>query len=151
MYQVEVTVKVASFSLLRLLQLLQQTCPRLCHRKHGMNQNWFIINKKIKLFFRGASSPCNGNHFLDNVSHFLIRMFMLLFCYRNSRAKKWKTFYLSGRSSNLSSLQSSSPSLPLLLQILHQTYSTLCQQSAWNDQYWFMINRRRDQDKFKKY
>ena len=42
-------------SLHRLLQLLQQTCTS---SQNGMNQYRFRIG------IRGASSPCNGNHFL---------------------------------------------------------------------------------------
>ena len=49
--------------------------------QHGTNQYWFIINKKVQHFFvRGASSPCNGNHFL------FIRLFRIQYKTRIAEA-----------------------------------------------------------------
>ena len=66
---VEVTVEVASSSLLFASFVFYSFSSKrvldYASSQLGMNQYWFIINKRIQHFFvREASSPCNGNHFL---------------------------------------------------------------------------------------
>ena len=59
----------------------------------GTNQYWFIIFKKIPHFFvRGASSPCNGNHFLVIL---LVRPFV-----RKERMRSEETQWISCVCSN---------------------------------------------------
>ena len=48
--------------LLRLLQLLQQTCPVLCQQP-AWNES-VLVYENTTFIVMGASSPCNGNHFL---------------------------------------------------------------------------------------
>ena len=65
----EVAVEVACSSILfasiALSRFSSKCYLNYASSQHGTNQYWFIINKKVQHFFvRGASSPCNGNHFL---------------------------------------------------------------------------------------
>ena len=66
---VEVAVEVACSSILfasdALSSFSSERFLNYASSQHGTNQYWFITNKKAPhSFVRGASSPCNGNHFL---------------------------------------------------------------------------------------